>query len=267
MGVNTKGIKKINSDMSRPEYFNLSGFELAVYSSKGSRPKGEKNEDSCGFISPSPSQVAVIVSDGLGGHNLGDQASKIVVNTVLGRNTNRRRPFNSAQVVSKMEKAHQRIIDLKADAGATVVAAVVEGNSLWFYSVGDSLGFLMSKKGEISYKTFEHSVVGFATESGLMAEKEAQQHDQSNIILNALGFSDSRMESSFKLAVKAGETLILCTDGLTELLLVDEIREYFKQENLQESVDSLFEQIKVSREKKGVFDDLALVVCRVKDSQ
>ena len=75
------------------------------------------------------------------------------------------------------------------------------------------------------------------------------------------------MESSFKLAVKAGETLILCTDGLTELLLVDEIREYFKQENLQESVDSLFEQIKVPREKKGVFDDLALVVCRVKDSQ
>ena len=263
MGVNSQVLKKINSDMEKPEFFSFNGFELAIFTGKGSRPKGEKNEDSCGFMSPTPSQLALVVSDGLGGHKFGDKASKIVVNTTLGRNSGRRRPFKSSEIINKLEKAHQKIIDLKSDAGATVVAAIVEGKNLWFYSVGDSLGFLLSKNGEISYKTFEHSVVGFATESGLLAEKEAQGHDQSNIILNALGFVDSRMESSFRLEIGSENILVLCTDGLTDLLTVDQITSFLIENDLKEGIPQMIDKALSLQKERGEFDDLTFIVCKV----
>ena len=263
MGVRAQVLKKLNANLDKPELLSFAGFDIALYTAIGSRPKGEKNEDSCGLMSPSPSQLAMVVSDGLGGHKFGDKASKIVVNTVLGRNSGRRRPFKPSEIINRLEKAHNKIVDLQSDAGATVVAAIIEGRGLWFYSVGDSLGILISKHGEVLYKTFEHSVVGFATESGLMKEREAQEHEQSNIILNSLGFADSRIESSFRLNLSDGDTLLLCSDGLTDLLTVDEIVGALSGKEVGVSVDSLIDKVSSLREEQGEFDDLSLIACRI----
>ncbi|MCB0379027.1 MAG: serine/threonine-protein phosphatase [Bdellovibrionales bacterium] len=265
MGVSAQSSRKINIDMEKPEIFELSSFELTLFTSKGEKAKGKNNEDACGFLSPSPSQVALVVSDGLGGHKMGDLASKITVNTILGRASQRRRPFKSAQIIEKVEKAHQKIMDLNSDAGATVVAAVIEGDSLWFYSVGDSLGYLFSESGDVVYKTFEHSIVGFATESGIMGEEEAQQHQDSNVILNSLGFYDSRLECSLRLKMTLGETILLCSDGLTDIMTLEEMKSCIAGKGLEEASEALVVKARELQEKHEHRDDLTIVLCRKKN--
>ncbi len=251
--------------MEGPEFHDFQQFSLAIYTSRGTKKgKTAKNEDSCGFISPTVSQVAMIVADGMGGHRMGDRASKMAVNAILGRSTQRRRPFKPAQMIEKVERAHQKIMDLKSDAGSTVVIAVVEGDGLWLYSIGDSLGILFSETGRIQYKTFEHSVTGFATESGLLEEKEAQVHEQSNEILNCLGFHDTRLEASMKLLYRSGETVLLCTDGLTEILTIDEISTLIAVGAFEESIESLVARCRELRGGAQKFDDLSFIACRKK---
>lgn len=261
----SSGSKKLNADQVAPEFHDFQNFSLALYTCRGTKKgKKGKNEDSCGFVSPTVNQVAMIVADGMGGHRMGDKASKMTVNAILGRSTQRRRPFKPAQMIEKVERAHQKIMDLKTDAGSTVVIAVVEGDGLWLYSVGDSLGLLFSDTGRIQYKTFEHSVTGFATESGLMEEKEAQAHEQSNEILNCLGFHDTRLEASMRLAYKPGETVLLCTDGLTEILTTDEVSSLLTAATFEEGIENLVARCRELRGNMQHFDDLSFVACRKK---
>ncbi|MCB0407139.1 MAG: serine/threonine-protein phosphatase [Bdellovibrionales bacterium] len=257
-------MKKLNETMEAPEYFDLPGFRVSLFTSRGSKSKKKKNEDSCGFTSPTPNQMAMVVSDGMGGHEKGDQASRIVVNSILGRSSQKRRPYKPAQVIEKLEKAHQKIINLSVNAGATAVVAIIQGDGLWFYSVGDSLGYFFRPTGELIYKTFEHSVTGFATESGLMGEKEAQSHDQSNIILNSLGFHDSRIESSFKLPILTNDIVFLCSDGITELFTQEEVKSYLANESFDVGLRELAAKAVSLREAKTYFDDLTFVVCQKK---
>lgn len=261
MGINSQVVKKINSQMDKPEFLHVDEFHIAILCAKGSKSKSLKNEDSCGFVIPYPSQIALVVSDGLGGHEMGDRASQIVVNTLLGRNSKQRRPFKPSTMMSRMEKAHYRIQDLGVDAGATAVAAVIEKDSFWFYSVGDSMGLLLRKSGEIIYKTYEHSVVGFATEAGFIEEKEAKDHEQSHVILNSLGFSDSRMESSFKLAIQKEDICFLCSDGLTDLLTTEEIVKCLRHSNFETGIMDLYQMAMDLRVKENHFDDLTFIAC------
>ena len=261
MGVNAQAIKKINCDMEKPEFLTVDEFHIAILTAKGSKTKSVKNEDSCGFVIPYPNQIALVVSDGLGGHQMGDKASQIVVNTLLGRNSKQRRPFKPSTMMNRMETAHYKIQDLGVDAGATAVAAVIEKDSFWFYSVGDSMGMLLRKTGEIVYKTYEHSVVGFATEAGLIEEKEAKDHEQSHIILNSLGFSDSRMESSFKLGIQKEDMVFLCSDGLTDIMTTEEIVKCLKASSFEKGILDLYQMASDLRVKENHFDDLTFIAC------
>ncbi len=263
MGVSPLGTKQLNSDMDAPEFLSTTEFELGYFSAKGSRRGHKKNEDSLGVAIDS-SHLTLVVSDGLGGHKMGDRASQIAIKTLLGVKSDSAAPVKPHSMPMKIEKAHEKIRELKVDAGATVVAAIVQGDGLWFYSVGDSVGGLLSADGEVLYKTFEHSVTGFATESGLLSSDDAKTHRDSHVILNSLGSHDGRLESSFRLAFPNRATVFLCSDGLTEVMNLPEIASFLRDHQFRQGVEALLRQCREIRGQMADCDDLSLIACRKK---
>ena len=257
-------VRKLNVNMFEPEFYEVEDLRLAIFSTKGTRADGEKNEDSCGVVHFGGKQLALVVSDGLGGHKMGGRASKIVIGTTLGRKSKERRPLKAHQFYDKIEKSHKKISALGTNAGATLVAALLEDKSLRFYTVGDSSGFLISVEGDVKYRTLEHSVVGFATEAGVLGPKEARNHKESHIILNCLGFWDSRVEGSFEMEMISGDTVVLCSDGLTEVLTKKEIVSKLVGAKFQNGVLDLLSKAIKRRKGRDFFDDMTFVICQKK---
>ena len=255
-------VRKLNAEMVAPEFFEVAGLKLALFSAKGTRAVGDKNEDSCGFVRYGGKQVALVVSDGLGGHEMGARASKIAVGTTLGKVVKKRRRIKSYEFLDRIEKSHQKILALGINAGATLVAALIEESKIRFYAVGDSSGFLISDQGEIEYKTLEHSVVGLAKEAGVLGAKAAKNHQESHVILNCLGFWDSRVETSFELELRPRNTLVLCSDGLTEVFTKKEIISKLAGVPFEHGVIGLLEGVMRRRCSREFVDDMTFILCQ-----
>lgn len=262
MGLATTREKFLNVDMENFQYFNTEMFELAVYTSMGRRKGKKKNEDSCGFVAQSRDNVILIVSDGMGGHKMGDRASHITVSTIVGRSLLRKRLFKANDISQRIEKSHVKIKKLGVDAGATVVCAHLHGETIRFFCVGDSVGFLSDKNGNVRYKTIEHSVVGFATQAGIISEAEASQREDSNVILNCLGFSDSRMETSFDIEFKKGDVAFLCSDGVTDFFDSKAIQEFMATTDLQKAAGLIVEKSKELKLDHDSYDDFSFILAK-----
>jgi serine/threonine protein phosphatase PrpC len=262
MGLATTYEKFLNVAMDSIHSFVIDELEVALYTTPGSRKGKTKNEDSCGYIYQGKDQAVLIVSDGMGGHKMGDKASRIAINTLVGRPTQRKRHLKSNNIRQRIERSHFKIMDLGVEAGATLVCAQIAGNTARFFSVGDSVGLLINKKSEILYKTIEHSVIGFATQAGLMTQKEADQQNHSNEILNCLGFYDSRIELSFELNFNTEDSIFLCSDGVTDLLNVQKMSQLLSGKTALESAQNILNETNRLKEGLHDYDDLTFILAK-----
>jgi serine/threonine protein phosphatase PrpC len=262
MGIGATREKFLNKDMADLHFFATNSLELAVYSTKGLKRGKKKNEDSCGFVTQGQENAILIVADGMGGHQLGDKASSVAVSSIVGRALQRKRLLKPNDVRLRIEKAHKKILDFGVDAGTTLVCAQIQGQSVRFYCIGDSMGALFNKNGEIFYKTVEHSVKGFATRSGILSESEANQRSDGHEILNCLGFHDSRIEMSFELNFQVGDTLFLCSDGVTDFLNTKDIATLINQSSLKEGAQAIIAKTSTLKSQYDSYDDLSFIVAK-----
>ncbi len=199
------------------------------------------NEDNFGY---DPRHGIYVVCDGMGGQAAGEVASKVCVDTVLrffrdlGRNSE---PSRSASMVNgaseragllikAIQSANQAVHAAAernpdyAGMGTTVVAALVSGEFLSIAHVGDSRIYRV-RDGEIEQLTRDHSLVMDQLRLGLMTPAEARSSNLQNIITRALG-SEPEVEVDLDdLMARAGDVLVLCTDGLTRHVPDDAIAE------------------------------------------
>jgi protein phosphatase len=169
------------------------------------------------------------VADGLGGHAAGEVASKIAIIEIgefLKRNLAEQGPLDAFK--GAIEKANREIYLLSrenqayAGMGSTVVAAMVQGHEALIANVGDSRAYLVD--GGIEQVTRDHSLAQELVDKGIVTKEEAIRHPQRHIVTRTLGTQDT-VAPDFKVWDLKGKTLLLCSDGLTDSLQEEEIRD------------------------------------------
>ncbi len=186
-----------------------------------------------------PQGAVFAVCDGMGGAAAGEIASQLAVDIIyerlvdgLGERPTKRDDL-ARRLVRSVETAGLRIFhEAKADRsrrgmGTTVTAAALVDDVLFFAQVGDSRGYIL--RGETLVQvTRDQSLVNQLIEAGQLTEEEAETFEHNNIILQALGTSDTVQVDLTYVELRKGDILLLCSDGLSGMVRFDEIRELLK---------------------------------------
>lgn len=169
-----------------------------------------------------------VVADGMGGHNAGDFASKLTVETLLTEIADSFEK-NPVKILGKAIATANDVIRRKASStpdmegmGTTLVAATCLGRYLHVANVGDSRLYVVGK--EIHQVTKDHSLVEEMVRIGTISHSEARNHPDKNIITRAIGASAEVEPDFFTVELEDGDVVLMCTDGLTNMLEDEEIR-------------------------------------------
>jgi serine/threonine protein phosphatase PrpC len=203
--------------------------EIAVVSDPGRDPDKQVNEDSCAHLETALGSL-VVVCDGMGGHAGGREASQLAIETIA--QVMRAAPPMTppaAALKRALEEANARIWEMPtAEAGyrpgSTAVAALIHSGGIEVAHAGDSRLYLVHE-GAISQVTSDHSVVQEMVSRNLIRAEDAASHPLANKILRALGI-EKEVEVEVRATAMpyvAGDVLVLCSDGLSDLVLPSEI--------------------------------------------
>jgi serine/threonine protein phosphatase PrpC len=179
------------------------------------------------------------VADGMGGYASGEVASKMAIDIVRDYLKNEEDPLLSEynpkyskptnRMTSGIRLANKAIYDASRSQsqlngmGTTIAAVLFSGNRLSIAHVGDSRVYLI-RGGNIEQITDDHTVVSEQVERGLMTREEAAESDMRHILTRALGTAPDVEVDMDELTVSEGDKFVLCSDGLSELVLEDEIQ-------------------------------------------
>lgn len=207
------------------------------------------NQDAFCTHELSDGAMLAVVCDGMGGANAGNVASEQAVNAISAFFKRSYRKGMDADGVKHMlasavMSANIEVYDMaRNDAslkgmGTTVVAAVASEQYTVVAHVGDSRAYILN--GEISQITRDHSVVQSLIESGKLTPQEARVHPRKNVITRALGIEEEVMvDSSEHPPLGAGQALLICTDGLSNYIEPDEMKEIIEGDECERAVEVL----------------------------
>jgi protein phosphatase len=202
----------------------------------------------------SDGRVLVVVADGMGGHAAGDVASRLAVDAVIesdGSVEDRVRAGNAA-ILAEVERRPEL-----AGMGTTVTLAEIDPDgTARFAHVGDSRAYLL-RDDALTQLTTDHTVVAEHVRAGRMTSEEAANHPQRSMLTRAVGLTDDLTVDGFTEHLRAGDRLLLCSDGVNGMLGDGEIREIVDTGSPEEAVWTLVER---ANEAGGHDNITALVV-------
>jgi PPM family protein phosphatase len=199
----------------------------------------EGNEDS--FMVHSP---LFAVADGMGGHQGGEVASKLALET-LGRLALQDSSDTAPDLADAVREANRAVLE-KASTdpglhgmGTTLTAVVAGGNRVFLAHVGDSRAYLL-RDGRMEQLTEDHTVVEGLVQEGRLTRQEAEIHPQRSILTRALGVDGDIEVDEGSQDVRPGDRLLLCSDGLTGMVPEAEIQRILSElEDPQRAADAL----------------------------
>src|SRR5882672_1970343 len=186
------------------------------------------------IFSIGPKGTILGVCDGMGGAAAGEVASQLAVDIIFekmaGAGAPRNRDDFAHRLVRAVEAAGLRIFtEAKVDRarrgmGTTATIAGLIDNHLFLAQVGDSRGYVLRRE-KLVQVTRDQSLVNQLIEAGQLTEAEAETFEHNNIILQALGTADTVQVDLTYVLLRRGDTLLLCSDGLSGMVRFDEIRD------------------------------------------
>lgn len=200
-------------------------FSYATYSDAGGRPV---NEDSFGIYEKKDSFLA-LVADGLGGHGLGDEASQTVIKAAerfyLEHDWYDLFFHDLFSYCNDTLLEKQKIEKVRGGMKTTLVAVYGSNDHVRFCHCGDSRAYLF-RKGKKYERTLDHSIPQLLVLAGDIKEKMIRNHPDRSSLLKCLGsrWEKPAEEEGKDLAVRSGDTILLCSDGFWELITEQEIK-------------------------------------------
>jgi len=211
-----------------------------------------------------PLLCLVAVADGMGGSPGGEQASEIAIKTLEAAFHPVMRQDPASGLRSMFQQANSEIYRLAGSdpgyrgMGSTLVAALVARDGLWVANVGDSRAYLI-RNGSIRQLTHDHSWVAEQVKAGQISKSEAAQSVRRNVVTRSLGMADTVEVDTFTCgAMGSGDVLLLCSDGLYNMVSNADIASVATLFSPQEAVDRLVELAN----NRGGKDNIAVVVAR-----
>jgi serine/threonine protein phosphatase PrpC len=216
------------------------------------------------------------VADGMGGASAGEVASKIVTETLARevaqkvfapRFTTPAMALDYAEILkAAIEQANAEVLAARTqahtDMGSTVVAALLVGSQAHIANVGDSRAYLITRD-KIAKLTKDHSLVQALVDRGTITEAEIRTHPQRNYILRNVGDKPQLQVDLYQTTLEPGQSLLLCCDGLWEMMLDEQIRNIVNRHANPQ--DACRELIRVANENGGD-DNITCVIVRLENA-
>lgn len=217
-----------------------------------------------------PEKQFYIVSDGMGGHNAGEVASKTALKAIetffanidISTIPENLIPDTMAGAVFAANKEvwdKSRSMPEYSGMGCTLAMVFLDKNMLHVCHIGDSRVYVIDHK-EIIQITMDHSVVMELVKAGQISKEEARKSTLKNQLTRALGISSEANLEYTKQQVKMGDTILLCTDGLWDMLTDDEIYTVVKKGGIPEQ--SCSRLIRMANDAGGD-DNITVIVARI----
>lgn len=176
-----------------------------------------------------------VVADGMGGHNAGDRASSCAVKTLL-KSVRRTRDTSPVRVMRHaIDMANMKVLEEAGSdrayqgMGTTIVAATIKKGVLYAANVGDSRLYLI--RDGIHQITRDHSLVEEMIRAGGITKEEGRHHPDKNVITRAVGVDREVRADIFDVELMRRDIILLCSDGLSNMLSDDEIYRIVREEN------------------------------------
>jgi serine/threonine protein phosphatase PrpC len=241
---------------SRSKVISLLSFDVSSVTHAG-RVR-ERNEDSCLVRSDTGLWA---VADGMGGHEAGDLASRILVEALNAIGQPEAALDLLEQCETQIFRANQRIMDLsRARSGATMgtTAAVLLVRDRHYACIwaGDSRIYLISH-GAIRQLSRDHTEVEELVAAGTLSRKDAENWPN-NVITRAVGVAEDLELEIVTGQVDPGDIFVICSDGLTKHLRDDEILQYAADRNARAACETMLELAL----QRGGFDNVTVVIVR-----
>ncbi len=197
----------------------------------------KENQDSYAIRVLDEQAAVAVVCDGMGGAQAGNVASAIAVEAFASAMEDKLKnhipddPAVREELLAEVcQKANAMVYELAASTpeyqgmGTTLVAALILPDEIHVVNVGDSRCYLFS--GEASHQiTQDHSLVQVLVDRGELTPEQARIHPKKNLITRALGVEEDVAADFYRVSYKQGDWLMLCSDGLTNVLSDDILRE------------------------------------------
>lgn len=234
-------------------------WQVASRSTLGLSTSRLTNEDNYGVrqqqLGDADNLIIGVVADGMGGMAQGEVASQIAVKTLIEEPIPQEfegEEFEANWLTSLVHKANESITSTVKDGGTTVSAVLGVSDRLMVAHVGDSRIYLI-RKGEISQLSEDHSLVAMMVASGQITQEESLEHPERNVLTKSLGSKRllsngyvqdlKRIKSELSMALKDGDIILLCSDGVWDLVSTDEIAKIFTNSDLQSAVDATINRV------------------------
>jgi PPM family protein phosphatase len=230
----------------------------------------QNNEDSARIVragagSNGDRGVLLVVADGMGGHEAGEVASQAAVEVI--ENEYREARGTPGEVLeAAFRRAHTEILRLAAadssmtGMGTTCTALAIVDGLAWAAHVGDSRLYLV--RGSRIYQLSEdHTQCMELVRKGLMTLAEAQHHDDRNVLARAMGTRRELALMTWKepMRVQAGDSFVLCSDGLYDMVTDTEIRDVVRSSDPETACRKL---VGLARERGG-YDNVTVAIATI----
>jgi len=249
--------------------------------------KREINEDSFGISSYHDEMeqipvVLAVVADGIGGHQAGEIASQLTVDTIMNKLVKEPVDQPLHQLRSAVMLAGTQVAETALRSpeyygmGSTVAIAWVIGKKLYTAHVGDSRIYFL-RQGVLRQITTDHTWIQEAIKHELIRPEEARNHPRAHVLHLAIGSkeppepdfrlrlssdeTDTESENNQGLSLLRGDKILLCSDGLTDLIEDHEIRSALEEQNPDEAVQSL---VSLARARGG-HDNITAIILGAPD--
>jgi serine/threonine protein phosphatase PrpC len=234
------------------------------------------NEDSYVILRP-PSlaagvDVLIVVADGMGGHQAGEVASRMIVDgfvrafgrledQTLGANSHADWRREVERVILSANDAIYRAAGADPNLhgmGSTVVAGVIDSDRLYLGNVGDSRAYLINDD-TIYQLSQDHSWVAEQVRAGAISASDARVHPRKNVLTRAVGSMPDVQPDTWTFELVPGDQVLLCTDGLTNIVTDQELVEMTRAHPPDRAAEKLIELAR----QRGAPDNVTVVIAKV----
>lgn len=229
------------------------------------------NEDSCIFCAPQDMALLYdrgflfAVADGMGGASAGELASRLALQTLIEEYYSEKPGVIPDRLTESIQAANARIFD-EAEKnpefrgmGTTVSAVVIHGSCAYIGQVGDSRVYLKRTDRNIFQITDDHSLVAEQVRNGYISEQEARNHSLKNLITRAVGIKNNVDSDLFSLRLQENDLILICSDGLSNMLDDNQISSVLTSESVQGAVRVLIGKAL----EKGGNDNITAILLRI----
>jgi serine/threonine protein phosphatase PrpC len=251
---------------------NTHGFEIAGAMLTDVGRVRSSNEDSVAFVIPSSNDPAasrgclLLVADGMGGHAAGEVASSLAVEAVRRVYYSLQEPVPASLMIA-FETANRAILEHGKNhpdcrgMGTTCTALAIHDGQVWLGHVGDSRAYLL-RGGKLTQLSDDQTLHAQMIREGLMTEDESKTSEGGNVVLQALGTGADVVPAVWEKGVPLleGDTLVLCSDGLWNVVDDAAIAEIAARAAPQEACQNLVD----AALEAGGYDNVAVGIFAVR---